>query len=265
MAGATETAGSAAMGERGAGAVAVENLDGRGAFVLVCDHASNRLPECYGTLGLNATALRSHIAWDPGALGVARAMSRRLDAPLLYATVSRLVIDCNRPLDAPDLIATVSETTAIPGNADMDAGERARRIEEVYEPYHAAISRCLNARAARRHPTAVVTVHSFTPVYRGVARPWPVGIVFDRDRRLADRLIEGLRAEGLNVGINEPYSPADRVYSTLSRHVEARGLASAMIEIRNDEIATPQAQQAWGERLARLLAAEPAARPAPGG
>jgi predicted N-formylglutamate amidohydrolase len=252
----------AGIGEGAAGAVAVENGEGRGGFVLVCDHASNRLPVRLGALGLDAPSLESHIAWDPGALGVARALSRRLDAPLLFSTVSRLIIDCNRPLDAPDLVAATSETTAIPGNADLDPGERARRIQEVYEPYHAAISRCLNGRAARGLPTAVLAVHSFTPVYKGVARPWHVGILFDRDRGLAELLIEGLRAErGLNVGVNEPYSPADRVYSTLSRHAEARGLRSAMIEIRNDGIGDAEGQALWADRLAGLLeAAEPALR-----
>ena len=237
-----------------ASAVAVENGEGRGDFVLVCDHASNRLPARYGTLGLSAPHLESHIAWDPGALGVARAMSRRLDAPLLYSTVSRLVVDCNRSLDAPDLIATTSETIAIPGNADLDPGERARRVAEVYEPYHAAISHCLNGRGARGLATAVVAVHSFTPVYRGVARPWHVGVLFDRDRRLADRLIAELTAEeGLVVGVNAPYSPADRVYATLSRHAEARRLRCAMIEIRSDGIADVAGQALWADRLARIL------------
>ena len=238
--------------------VAVENAEGVGRFVILCDHASNYLPEEFGSLGLGATEREAHIAWDPGALGVARQMARTLDAPLVYATVSRLVIDCNRPLDAPDLIAATSEATAIPGNAALSDAERRRRIATIHEPYHQAIDALLDRRLAAGRETALIAVHSFTPVFRGVSRPWQVGVIFDRDRRLADPLIEALRAEGLSVGANEPYSPADRVYYTLERHAEARGLPCAMIEMRNDLIRGEDEQRDWAARLARVLAAAPA-------
>ena len=237
---------------------AVENAGGGGRFVIVCDHASNFFPSEYGSLGLGAAARETHIAWDPGALGVSRKLALMLDAALVYAKVSRLVIDCNRPVDAPDLIAETSESTAIPGNRSLSDAERLRRIATIHEPYHRAINELVDARLAAGRATALIAVHSFTPVYFGVRRPWQVGVIFDRDRRLADELIEGLKAAGLTVGVNEPYSPADRVYYTLERHAEARGLPCAMIEVRNDLIRGEDEQQDWAGRIARVLAAVPA-------
>jgi predicted N-formylglutamate amidohydrolase len=235
--------------------VAVENAEGAGRFVILCDHASNEIPGEYGSLGLGAAEREAHIAWDPGALGVARRIARILDAPLVYATVSRLVIDCNRPLDAPDLITTTSETTAVPGNAALSKAERRRRISTIHEPYHRAIDALLDRRLAAGREAALLAIHSFTPVFRGVSRPWEVGVIFDRDRRLADILIAGFRAEGMNVGMNEPYSPADRVFYTLSRHAEARGLSPAMIEIRNDLVRSEGEQGKWAARIAGPLSA----------
>jgi predicted N-formylglutamate amidohydrolase len=239
--------------ESGFDAVAVENADGGGAFVIVCDHASNRFPPEYGFLGLDEPARVAHIAWDPGALGVSRHLSSLLDAPLVHCTVSRLVIDCNRPLDAPDLIAATSETTTIPGNANLTDADRRRRIAAVHVPFHDAIDALVEARLAAGRATALIGVHSFTRVYRGVARPWEAGLIFDRNRRLADVLIEGLRAEGLNVGVNQPYAPADRVYYTLSRHGEARGLDCAMLEIRNDLVRSDDDEAEWATRIAGIL------------
>lgn len=232
----------------------VENGAGSAAFVVLCDHASNSIPAEYGTLGLSPAQLQTHIAWDPGALGVSRRLAHVIGAPLVHCTVSRLVIDCNRPLDAPDLIASVSETTPIPGNAGLSEDERKRRIAMVHAPYHAAIERLVDDRLQTHRALSLVAVHSFTPVYRGVVRPWEIGVLFDHDRRLADPLIAAFKGEGLTVGVNEPYSPADRVYYTLTRHAEARGLASIMLEIRNDLVRTEVEEAAWAERIARALA-----------
>jgi predicted N-formylglutamate amidohydrolase len=241
--------------EEAGDAVRVEGRRDAGRFLIVCDHASNALPSRYGDLGLDAERLASHIAWDPGALAVARGLAERLGAPLVHSTVSRLVVDVNRPPTAPDLIVETSETTRIPGNADLSEAERQRRVAAVHAPYHAAIERVVDARLAAGRATSLIAIHSFEPVYRGVRRPWPVGVIFDRDRRLADILIQGLGAAGLDVGVNAPYSPADRVYYTLSRHGEARGLACVMLEIRNDLIRSAEAGAAWAERLASLLQA----------
>lgn len=235
--------------------VRVTNPDGVGPCVILCDHASNFVPTAYGTLGLSPSDLRKHIAWDPGALGVAETMSRLLDAPLVESCVSRLVIDCNRPLNAPDLVPSLSELTAIPANANLDDAARQKRIALSHAPYHAAIETLVSGRSRAGLPEPVfIAVHSYTPVYRGVERPWHIGIIHDADARVAAPLIAGLQALGqFNVGINEPYSPADRVYYTLERHASAHGFPAVMIEIRNDLITTPQEEKAWGGMLASFM------------
>jgi predicted N-formylglutamate amidohydrolase len=243
------------MAKEGRTPICEERADGSGPFVIVCDHASNRVPQEYGDLGLPQEALLTHIAWDPGALAVSRRLSVMLDAPLLWPDASRLIIDCNRDPAAPDLIVAESEGRAVPGNGLVDGKERARRLAAIHQPYHAAIEARLAWRAAAGLATALVAIHSFTPVYLGVPRPWQVGIVFDDDRRLADPVIDALRTDPtLAVGINQPYSPADRVYYTLARHARPRGLPAVMIEIRNDGIADEAGQKAWAERLAPTIA-----------
>lgn len=243
------------MAVEGCSPVHDENADGTSPFVVVCDHASNHMPEIYGSLGLYPEALRAHIAWDPGALPVARRLSARLDAPLLWPDASRLIIDCNRALDAPDLIPASGEGQPIPGNRDVDGADRQHRIDAIHVPYHAAIERCIARRMARRQPTALVAIHTFTPIFFGRSRPWQVGILFDDDRRLGDPIVAALgAAEGLTVGVNEPYSPADGVYYTLTRHARSRGLPAVMIEIRNDVVADEAGQAAWADRLGAILA-----------
>jgi predicted N-formylglutamate amidohydrolase len=237
------------------GSARVTNREGRSPLVIVCDHASNSIPQEYGTLGLDATELKRHIAWDPGALPVAERMASALDAVLVQSCVSRLVVDCNRPLDAPDLIPAVSETTQIPGNRNLGADERARRIALAHAPFHDAIDDVVAQRLQAGRQTQVVSVHSFTPTYKGVRRPWHIGIIHDDDRRLARPLIEALETMSVVVGVNEPYSPADRVYYTLERHARSRGLPCAMIELRNDEIENVEQQKEWAGRLAGIFAA----------
>lgn len=232
----------------------VDNPQGRSPILLICEHASRHLPDRYGTLGLSAKELESHIAWDPGALGVARELSRLLDAPLVHATVSRLVLDLNRDPAASDSIWTLSERTVIPANRNLDPAERAYRVREVYEAFHGAIDRFVEPRVQAGQTRCVVSIHSFTPVYRDVPRPWHIGLIHDRDDRFARRVEAALRRDpALIVGMNQPYSPADRVFHTLERHAERRGLAPLMIEIRNDLIRTEDGQASWAHRLAPLL------------
>jgi predicted N-formylglutamate amidohydrolase len=165
-------------------AVAVENADGAGPFVLVCDHASNFFPPPYDTsLQISEADKKAHIAWDPGALGVARGLSRALDAPLVYSTVSRLIVDCNREETRPDLMPCLSETTQIAGNRDLSADEKAFRLNLAHRPFHQAIDRLLNERKAGGLPTAVVSVHTYTPVYKGKFRPWEIGLIYESDDR----------------------------------------------------------------------------------
>lgn len=241
-------------GLAGAATVKVTNPGGSSPYLFTCDHASNYMPSEFGTLGLEAGELTRHIAWDPGALPVAKVMARALDATLVETCVSRLVIDCNRPLDAPNLISEVSETTTIPGNAKLTQTERQARIDLVWSPFHDTIERTIEERIAQGRETRLVSVHSYTPVYLGKARPWHIGIIHDEDERIAAPLLGALNAvPGIVVGANEPYSPADLVYFTLERHARSRGLACAMIEIRNNEIATGAGQAKWAELLAAIL------------
>jgi predicted N-formylglutamate amidohydrolase len=234
-------------------AVVVDNRDGAGPFVIVCDHASNFIPREFDSLGLASSELSRHIAFDPGALGVSKQMSSRMDAPLVRSTASRLLIDCNRPLDAPDLITTVSEVTRIPGNADLNEEQRQERIGRFYTPFHEAIQSVAMPRLKSGMQPGFIAVHSFNPTYRGVARPWEIGLIFDEGSDWALAMAEMLRAEfGFNVGLNEPYSPQDRVYHTLSLHARSQGLPAVMIEVRNDEISTEIQQIQWGELLSRV-------------
>jgi predicted N-formylglutamate amidohydrolase len=234
--------------------IVAENAVGAGPFVLLCDHASNRIPDEYQSFGFVTDALNLHIAWDPGALAVARLLSARLDAPLFWPDASRLIIDCNRPLDAASLIVVESEGRAVPANVGLGTTERARRIAHIHAPYHDAIETCLARRLATGLPTVLVAIHSFTPVYLGKTRPWQIGIVFDEDARVANALIAALTADSaLTVGVNEPYSPADLVYYTVSRHARRHDLPAAMIEIRNDEIGDEPSQRRWADRLADIL------------
>lgn len=232
----------------------VINEEGKSPYLFVCEHASNFIPDSFDGLGLDAEALNAHIAWDPGAVEVARHLSAALDAPLVEAGLSRLLIDCNRPLDARDLIPEISETTVVPGNHELGSVERTARIDLSHRPFHRRIEEVINARAARGQASWVVTIHSFTPIYRGVSRPWQIGIIHDQDDRIAAPLIAALKQEkSLNVGVNEPYSPADRVYYTLERHARPRNTPCAMIELRNNEVTNKDTQDAWAARLATIF------------
>jgi len=236
-------------------AVLVSNARGASPFVIVCDHASNRIPARYGDLGLTPTERLSHIAWDPGALAVSLRLSDLLDAPLVQSTVSRIIIDCNREVDAPDLIWTLSESTRIAANENLSAAERQYRIEHFHQPYHAAIETLLEARRHAGQETILVCMHSFTPVYLGVARPWPIGLIHGVDTAYTTALYDALKAvdDSLNVGWNEPYAALNGVTLTLEKHGDGRGLAATMIEIRNDEILDPAGVSLWADRLGRCL------------
>jgi predicted N-formylglutamate amidohydrolase len=229
----------------------VENPQGRSPILLICEHASNRLPKALGTLGLPQSELQRHIAWDLGAEQVARRLSRLMDAPLVLQRYSRLAYDCNRPPDSPDAIPEISEVTHIPGNRNLTPTHRLARIHGIYRPFHTAIAELLDCRAAERVGSVMVTVHSFTPVYKGTPRAVELGILYDRDSRMAEKLITTF--PGVDARTNEPYGPKDGVLHTLNLHAAPRGLAHVMIEIRNDLIAEERGQDAWAERLSASL------------
>ena len=232
----------------------ISNAGGNGPIMLVCDHASNRVPDAYSDLGLTHDLLESHIAWDPGALSIATELSRMLDAPLVYPTVSRLVIDCNRAPEDADSIVSVADSVKIPGNEDLPYKARRMRIRSVYEPYHAAIEQVAEDSLKRGLLRGIVAIHSFEPSLHGLDRPWHAGVISRIARQLADPLIAALCSEPeLLIGDNQPYSPADGVFHTLVRHAESRQLPCAMIEIRNDLIAGASQRRTWAERLCRAI------------
>ena len=233
----------------------VLNGDAGGRLLLICDHASNIVPRARGDLGLPHVELRRHIGWDIGAASVSRHLVALMNAPAVLARFSRLVIDCNRAPDHPGLIPPVSDRTEVPGNRDLTAGERAARLAELFVPYHAEIDRQIDRLAAGAGvDPVIVSIHSFTPMMDGVERPWQTGILWNRDPRLAVPLIERLRREpDLVVGDNEPYSAREGFGHTLYTRGDGRGLANALIEIRQDLIDTDHGAAAWAERLKAAL------------
>lgn len=238
----------------------VLNPHGRARLLVVCDHASNRIPAALENLGLDELALGRHIACDIGAGGVAEQLALHLDAPAVLAGYSRLVIDCNRGLDDPTSILAVSDGEFIPGNHGLGAGDKEERARQFFHPYHDAIRRRLESFERRGIVPAFVAVHSFTPVFQQVQRPWQFGILWDKDPRIPVPLITALRALGLAVGDNEPYSgraPADH---TIDHHAEGGGLPHVSIEIRQDLIDHPEGVERWsrvlGEVLERILGDE---------
>ncbi len=233
----------------------VEILPGDPAcgLVLACDHASNHVPPDID-LGVAEAEFGRHIAYDIGAAGVTRGLAALLGAPAILTRFSRLIIDPNRGREDPTLVMRLSDGAVVPGNARIDAAGKAARLARFYEPFDRAIDGAVAAAEAAGSPPAIVTIHSFTPYWRGVARPWQVGILYDRDERLSRPLIAALAADpaGLTVGDNEPYGgglPGD----TIDRHATARGLPNALVEIRQDLIAGAEGQAEWAERFARVL------------
>ena len=231
-----------------------DNTAGRSPFLLTSDHYGRMVPRILGDLGLPASEFERHIAWDVGIAGVANALSNRLDAHLIAQRYSRLVIDCNRPPQAPSSIPRLSEATVIPGNAGLAAGAAEARRAAIFEPYHRRIDEVIGRRLRDNIPTVLVALHSFTPVYAGVARPWHIGTLYHRDTRLPPLLLKYLRAEpDLVVGDNEPYAVSDETDYTIPVHGEKRGLMNTGIEIRQDLIAGPAGQQQWADRRARVF------------
>jgi predicted N-formylglutamate amidohydrolase len=240
--------------------VTLENEAGDSAFFLTCEHAGRTFPRRLGTLGLPEAETVRHIAWDIGIGAVGRELSLLLNAAVILQTYSRLVIDCNRDPKVPSSIPEISEDTEIPGNRTLDEADRAARVDAIFRPYHNAIAAALDRRAAADRASVLVALHSFTPVFKGVPRPWQVAVLFNRDPRLAHALAELLRADGsLMVGENEPYRVSDLTDYTVPVHGEQRGLPHVEIEIRQDLITDPSGQREWAERLARLLPAAYAA------
>jgi predicted N-formylglutamate amidohydrolase len=231
-----------------------QNASGASPFLLTCDHYGRLIPRALGDLGLPESELTRHIAWDIGIAGVAEALSKHLDAHLIAQRYSRLVIDCNRPPAAPSSIPRISEATVIPGNEGLAREAAEMRRGAIFDPYHRRIQEIIAQRVRDGVPTVLVSLHSFTPVYAGIKRPWHIGSLYHRDTRLPPLLLKLLRGEGdLVVGDNEPYAVSDETDYTIPVHGEARGLMNTGIEIRQDLIADPTGQKQWADRLARIF------------
>jgi len=231
-----------------------QNAAGRSPFLLTSDHYGRLIPKVLGDLGLPERELVRHIAWDIGIAGVAERLSEMIDAHLVAQRYSRLVIDCNRPPHVASSIPRLSEATTIAGNEGISREDAEIRRREIFDPYHRRIDAVIDQRLHDKRPTLLIALHSFTPVYAGVARPWHIGTLYHRDKTLPPHLLRALRAEGdLVVGDNEPYAVGDETDYTIPVHGEARGLVNTGIEIRQDLIADDSGQQQWAERLARIL------------
>ncbi|SFE27083.1 N-formylglutamate amidohydrolase [Roseivivax sediminis] len=236
------------MGDSAWTAVEMVNRYGRSPFVLVCEHAALAIPEELDALGLAPEARDSHAAWDIGARDVAVALAEGLDAPLVAGTLSRLVYDCNRPPEAHDAVPAQSEVIAVPGNRDLDAAARAQRVALVHDPFHAAVEEVAAGRAA------LVTIHSFTPVYHGQHRAVELGFLCHHDESFARAALEVEAPRGrYRAALNEPYAASDGVTYTLRRHGDDAGRPAVMIEIRNDLIATAETARAMAAHLQETL------------
>lgn len=222
-------------------------------LILVCDHAGNAFPEGYGTLGLPEAELQRHIAYDIGAAAVTRGLAERLGVPAILTKFSRLLIDPNRGHDDPTLIMRLSDGAIIPGNRHLDAAEKQKRTDLYYRPYHTRIDQVIDQMAAGGLSPALLSIHSFTDNWKGVPRPWHVGVLWDTDDRMPKPLIEAFRAmPDLVVGDNEPYHGALEG-DCMWQHGTNRGLPHALIEIRQDLIATATGQQAWVDRIVPVI------------
>lgn len=230
-------------------AYSLVNGDGRSRLVLLCDHASHRVPRSLNNLGLAPEQLRDHIGWDAGTAELGREFARRVDAALILSNYSRLVIDCNRCPTAADSIPTESDKVSIPGNACVDSAQRQQRQAELFQPYHQAISAHLDNRLADQ--PVLLSIHSFTPRLQGRLRPWSIGVCYGEDRRLADHFLAVLpRHLDCGIGDNEPYAIEPGIDHTLPHHAGTRGLLHVMLEFSRDELQTAKGVGWWAGRLA---------------
>jgi predicted N-formylglutamate amidohydrolase len=234
--------------------VSVHNANGKSPFLIVVDHAGKLIPRALDRLGVPETECERHIAWDIGIAAVSRLVADALDATLVQQNYSRLVIDCNRTPGSETSIPEISELTQIPGNIGLSEARKAARVREIFRPYHDRIEAELDRRRQAGRSTALIAMHSFTPIFMGAARPWHAGLLYNRDPRFAEVLMTLLkRGNGFLVGDNEPYSVTDASDYTIPVHGERRGLIHVEIEIRQDLIAGESGQRVWGALLARLL------------
>lgn len=227
----------------------VENAKGQGKCVIVCDHASNLVPQSLSSLGLSKPELQRHIAWDPGTEEIGRKLGQKLDAPVVLASYSRLVVDLNRGHDHPDCMREVSDHTRIPGNKDLDPTQKKQRLAEFFWPYHKAIDAQVQRYLVKGVAPVLISVHSFTPKMDGFKRPWHIGVLWNKEEGIALQLVENLRKNNpeLRIGENEPYSLKSENFTknTVSTHAESRGLPYVIVEFRQDLVGTKAKAEKW--------------------
>jgi len=224
------------------------NPDGTAQTLLICDHASRRIPISLGDMGLPTEEFNRHIAYDIGAEAITRILSKSLDAVAVIAGYSRLVLDVNRPPGHPESIPEVSDGTRVPANQELSEAEMDRRVCALHDPYHEGVSHALGHLWNRGGAPALFSVHSFTPDYADEDRPWDVGVLWKHDPRLAVPIMEKFRARGMIVGDNEPYSALDMAF-TIDSHAGSAGLASIVLEIRQDQVNTDEGIERWADIL----------------
>jgi predicted N-formylglutamate amidohydrolase len=234
------------------------NEAGPTPMVIICDHASNRVPADYGDLGLPPAAFERHIAWDIGAAAISEILARRFNAPAILSTVTRLLIDCNRRFEDPNLTPAISDGTDIPANCGVSQSERETRWRTYHQPYHAIIAQTIDRQLASGRQPVVLSIHSMTATMRGAARPWQIAVCWDTDQRLSVPMLRALRAhDGIVVGDNEPYSLDPAEDYSVPVHAARRGLKHLQIEFRQDEVANATGQQRWatlfGDCLEQML------------
>lgn len=237
-------------------AAVCSNYGDNGRFIIVCEHAGKQFPEAMACLGLGSEQVESHIAWDPGAEGVADRLAQKLEADLIAQRYSRLIYDCNRPPESWQAIREKSDNIVIPGNQNLSQDEKNWRIDNIYLPFKQKISDIVANRLAKGQQPIFITIHSFTPVYPGEKRDFHFGILHDSDSRMADILLSSRLPEaGLKVKRNEPYGPDDGVMHSLRQYAISNGLPNVMFEIRNDLIKTEEQQEHWAQMLSEMVIA----------
>ena len=233
------------------------NEAGTSDVVLLCEHAANHVPDEYWSLGLDASELERHIAFDLGAAEVTRRLAALIDAPAFLGTYSRLLIDLNRPLGRPSSIPVRSESTDIPGNIGIAPDEVWRRADTIFTPFHRRVAAFLDERQAAKRPTRIVTIHSFTPVFLGEPRPWHAGVLFDNASAFGWKTIKRMAAPGLPIDANVPYKTDRNEDYSVPVHGDDRNIPAILIEVRNDLISDPNGVMEWADRIAGAIAFHP--------
>ncbi len=227
---------------------------GAGSFIFGCEHASNRIPVRFGTMGLDETELSRHIAWDIGARRLTELLAIRTDSPAILQRYSRLVYDCNRTVGHPGAFVTDADGSCVTGNLDLTDAEKAARERDIYRPFHDALTGAIELRQLRAERFAFLAIHSFNQSVRGVARPWHIGFIYNQQPALSKRLISWFRENtDFIVGDNEPYSPLHAVDHTIRIQAEVRCVPYSMIEVRNDLLRSESEIVGWADLIATAL------------